>query len=123
MLKWLGREPVNQNQMTTIADLNYVLGILNANEEEWNRHLSAFECCADEKERYELINSLTNRSKMTENLDKSAQGVNKGTAATVKATKAAVELAQAEGVSLATVAPNAEGKIGVEEVKAATNVK
>lgn len=123
MLKWLGREPVNQNQMTTIADLNYVLGILNVNEEEWNRHLSAFECCSDDKERFELISSLTNRSKMMENTDKSAQGVNKGTAATVKATKAAVELAQAEGVNINTVAPNVEGKIGVEEVKVAVTAK
>lgn len=107
--------------MTTIADLNYVLGILNVNEDEWNRKLSAFECCSNEEERAALLAELTDRSKIMQNASKAAEGVNKGNAATVKATKAAVDLAKAQGVNLSSVTPNAEGKIGVEEVKAATN--
>lgn len=60
---------------------------------------------------------------MLQNASKTAEGVNKGTAATVKATKAAVELAKAEGINIATVPPNVEGKIGVEEVKAVSDSK
>lgn len=109
--------------MTSISDLNYVLGILNATEDEWNRQLSAFECCQTEEERFALIKSLTDRTKMTKDINDAAQGVNKGTAVTFKATKAAEELARTEGISLASVQPNAEGKIGVEEVKAAIKSK
>lgn len=103
--------------MTTKADLNYVLGILNVNEDEHNRHLSAFECCNTEEERAAMIKNLTDRSKMLGN--KASEGVNKGTAMTVKASKAAVELANASNILLSTVEPNAEGKIGVAEVEKA----
>ena len=101
--------------MTTISDLNYVLGVLNANEYEYNEHRQAFECCKTEEERVALIASLTNRS----NMAKAAEGVNKGTAPSVKATKAAAELAKASGIAIESVQPNAEGKIGVEEVQKA----
>ena len=105
--------------MTTISDLNYILNILEANEFDSRRHIEAFEDLSTEEERAQYIKSLTDRSQMLKNDSKSGDGVNKGTASTVKATKAAEELAKAEGVSLSAVTPNAEGKIGVEEVRAA----
>lgn len=107
--------------MTTIADLNYVLNVLGSNEYDSRIHKEAFECLSEEQERADYIKSLTDRSQMLNNQSKDSEGVNKGTATTVKATKAAAELAKAEGVALSTVTPNAEGKIGVEEVKAAVN--
>jgi hypothetical protein len=107
--------------MTTISDLNYVLNVLGCNEYEFGTHKGAFEMLSGEEERASYIKSLTDRSKMLNTQSKDSEGVNKGTATTVKATKAAAELAKAEGVALSTVTPNAEGKIGVEEVKAAVN--
>lgn len=104
--------------MTTISDLNYVLGILNSTEYENEKHLINFNSCASEEERAQYIQQLTDRSDMLSG-NKAAQGVNKGTAPSVKTTKAAAELAKSAGIPIETVEPNAEGKVGVEEVNKA----
>jgi len=107
--------------MTTVSDLNYVLSVLGCNEYEYEKHTDNFICLPTEEGRLAYLKALTDRTQMLKNESKSGDGVNKGTATTVKATKAAAELAASEGIALASVPPNAEGKIGVEEVKAATN--
>ena len=107
--------------MTTVSDLNYVLSVLGCNEYEYEKHTENFICLSTEEGRLAYIKTLTDKKQMLQNESKNGDGVNKGTATTVKATKAAAELAASEGIALASVPPNAEGKIGVEEVKAATN--
>jgi hypothetical protein len=105
--------------MTTIADFNYVMGVLEAGEYQQKTLLANFSSLKSDGERAAFLKNLTNMNDLKKQANKAVEGVNKGTAQTVKATKAAAELAASEGVSLNTVEPNREGKIGVEEVKAA----
>lgn len=105
--------------MTTIADFNYVMGILEAGEYQEKTLLATFSNLKTEEEKAAFLKKLTSMNDLKKQANKASEGANKGTAQTVKATKAAAELAAAEGVSLKAVEPNADGKIGVEEVKAA----
>lgn len=104
--------------MTTITDLNYILSILNLSEYENDKHRVNFECCNTDEERADMVKALTDRSGMLSGV-KAAEGVNKGTAPSVKTTKAAAELAKNAGVQIESIPPNAEGKVGVEEVNKA----
>lgn len=105
--------------MTTIADFNYVMGVLEAGEYQQKTLLATFSNLKSEDERAAFLKNLTSMNELKKQANKASEGANKGTAQTVKATKAAVDLAASEGVSLKSVEPNADGKIGVEEVKAA----
>jgi hypothetical protein len=105
--------------MATIADFNYVMGILDVSVYQQDIHRSNFQCLQTDEERADFLKNLTSINDMKNSVNKASEGVNKGTAGTVKATKAAAELAAIEGININTVKPNAEGKVGVEEVKQA----
>lgn len=102
--------------MITIADVEYVLGVIDANEEVANDTKEAFFALRSNDEKQAFLKGLTTVMKTK---DGTKEGMNKGTAKTVKATKNASEYARQEKIDIGTVEPDKNGFVTVEEVRKA----
>jgi pyruvate/2-oxoglutarate dehydrogenase complex dihydrolipoamide acyltransferase (E2) component len=113
--------------MTTRKSIVEIMAATNGSEQETQVALARYDQ-SNEEGRAALLTELSKRKTTAEPEpepepepeDKTMnQGKNKGDAPTVKATTAARDLAEKNGIDLAKVEAGADGKVDVKEVKAA----
>jgi hypothetical protein len=108
----------------THKDIVDLLAATGASETETQNKVALFETSNEEGKQalFDKLSALpkTGVVEQPEQEDKSvaSEGVNKGTVKTVKATKAAVEEAEKQGINIGDVPAGQDGKVDLAEVNA-----